>query len=105
MRRFRFTIASLLAVVLFTGLAFAALRGGTGGWGSIVFTSTAGILLPSVPLAVHRAGDARAFWVGFALFGLGYLLASLIPPVESRLATTRGLSYVDSKIPGRLRPV
>src|SRR4051812_45422317 len=101
MRRFRFTIASLLGVVLFVAVAFAALREATALWDSGVFTMTACLLLASVLLAVHRAGEARAYWVGFVLFGVAYLAASLIPPVEARLATSRGLAYLDSKIPGR----
>jgi hypothetical protein len=105
MRRFRFTIASLLGVVLVVAVAFAALREATALWDSIVFTLTACLLLASVLLAVHRAGEARAYWSGFALFGAAYLVASLIPPVESRLVTSGGLAYLDSKIPGRNRPM
>ena len=33
------------------------------------------------------------------MFGWAYLGASLVPPIESRLATTKGLAYVDSLIP------
>jgi hypothetical protein len=101
MRRFRFNISSLLAVVLFLAVAFAALREATDLWDSGVFTLAAGLLLASVLLAVHRTGRRRAIWSGFALFGGAYLAASLIPPVESRLLTTKALTYLDSKIPGR----
>jgi hypothetical protein len=104
MRRFRFTIASLLGAVLFVGLAFAALREATEFWDSAVFTATLGLLLASVLLAVHRTERRRAFWLGFALFGGAYLIASLIPAVESRLLTSRGLVSLDSIIPGRESP-
>ena len=79
MRRIRFTIASLLGVVLFVAVAFAALRAATDAWDSGVFGLTLGLLLTSVLLAVHRAGGRRAYWLGFALFGGTYLGASLIP--------------------------
>jgi hypothetical protein len=101
MRRFRFTIASLLGVVVFLAVAIASLREATDLWDSGVFTATAGLLLASVHWAVHRTGLRRAFWLGFALFGWAYLVASLVPPVESRLLTTKALAYLDSKVPGR----
>jgi hypothetical protein len=101
MSRFRFNISSLLAVVLFLAVAFAALREATDLWDSGVFSVTAGLLIASVLLAAHRTGRRRAFWLGLALVGGAYLAASLIPPVESRLLTTKGLAYLDSKIPGR----
>ena len=101
MRHIRFTIASLLGLVLFVAVAVAALHRADDLWDSIVFSLTLGLLLASVLLAIHRAESRRAFWLGFALFGGAYLGASLIPPVEARLLTTRALAYLDSKVPGR----
>jgi hypothetical protein len=100
MRHFRFTIANLLLVVLFVAVAFVALRRADDLWDSALFSLTLGLLLASVLLALHRAEGRRAFWLGFALFGGAYLGASLIPPVEARLLTTRGLAYLDSQLPG-----
>jgi hypothetical protein len=99
MSRIRFTIGGLLAAVLFAAVPIAALREATALWDSGVFTVTAGLLLGSVLLAVHRTGRRRAFWVGFGLFGWAYLLAGLKPPVGSRLLTTKALVYLDSKVP------
>jgi hypothetical protein len=101
MSRFRYSIASLLGLVLFVAVAFAALRQADELWDSAIFSLTVGLLLISVLLAVHRTGRSRAFWLGFAVVGWAYLIVSLIPPVESRLVTKKGLSYLDSKIPGR----
>ena len=42
-----------------------------------------------------------AFSIGFDLFRWGYLALSLVPSIESRLATTMALAYLDSKVPGR----
>ena len=99
MRRPRFTIASLLVVILFVGVAAAALRGATDAWDSGVFGGTLAILLAAVLLAIHRDGRRRAYWLGFVLFGWTYLVASLIPPVEARLPSTKGLAYLDAKVP------
>jgi hypothetical protein len=101
MSRLRFSIASLLGLVLFLGVALAAIRQATGLWDSAVFTTTFGLLLVSVLLAVHCKEHRRAFWLGFALFGWVALMASLVPPVESRLITTKLLAYLDSELMGR----
>jgi hypothetical protein len=97
MRRVRFSIRGLLAVVLFLGVALAALREATALWDSAVFSVALGLLVAAILLAVHRTGRKRAFWVGFVLAGGVYLGMSLIPPVESRLLTTKGLAYLDAK--------
>lgn len=99
MKRPHFRIAGLLGVVLFVAVALAALRESTELWDSGVFSVTLAVLLVSIVLAVYRRDRKRAFWIGFALFGGAYLVASLVPPVESRLLTTKGLAYL-----GALRP-
>jgi hypothetical protein len=101
MRRIRFNIANLLVVVLFVAVGFAALRESSDLWDSGLFTLTLTVLLVSVLLAVHRSESRRAFWLGFALFGWGYLALSFVPSIESRLMTAKALAYLDSKIPGR----
>jgi hypothetical protein len=101
MRRFRISIAGLLGVVLFIAVALAALLASTPAWDSGTLGLTSLSLLTAVLLAVHRTDRRRAFWLGFGLFGWAYLVASLIPPIGSRLPTTIGLAFIDSKIPGR----
>jgi hypothetical protein len=101
MSRIRFSIGSLLVVVLIVAVVFAALRESNDLWDSGVFTATLAALLISILLVVHRTEDKRAFWIGFALCGWSYLGLSLVPSVESRLLTTKLLAYLDSKVPGR----
>jgi hypothetical protein len=103
MRLPRYTIRSLLGVVLFVAIAAAALRAADDAWESGVLGLTLLVLLTAVLLAVHRTDHKRAYWLGFALFGWVYLIVSLIPPIGSRLPTTMGLTFIDSKIPGRHR--
>ena len=103
MRLPSYTIRSLLGVVLFVAIAVAALRASTDAWDSGTLGLDLLILLTAVLLAVHRTDRRRAYWLGFALFGWAYLVASLIPPIGSRLPTTKGLTFIDSKIPGRQR--
>ena len=92
MRRFQFTIAGLLGVVVFLGIGLAALRAASDAWDAAPFGVTLMALLISVLLAVHRTDVRRAYWVGFALFGWAYLLASQLPTIELRLPTTNALS-------------
>jgi hypothetical protein len=101
MSRIRFNIASLLVVVVAFAVGIAALREANETWESGLFTLALTVLLVSILLAIHRAESRRAFWIGFALFGTTYLALSLVPSIESRLATTKVLAYLDSKVPGR----
>jgi hypothetical protein len=101
MRRIRFNISTLVVLILALAIGFAALRESNDLWASGLFTLTLGVLLTSVLLAVHGKDAKWAFWLGFALFGWGYLALSMVPPIESRLMTTKALAYLDSKVPGR----
>jgi hypothetical protein len=102
MRRFRFSIASLLALVVFVAIGLAALQAASDAWDGGVFALALLTLLTSTLLAVHRRGRDRAFWIGFTLFGSAYLVASLVPNIEPRLPSTKGLAYLDSKISKRV---
>lgn len=97
MRRFRFSIASLLGVVLFISVALAALRASTDVWDGCLLGLVLLILLTAILLAVHWTERRRAYWLGFALFGWTYLIASMIPPIGSRLPTTKGLAYLGTR--------
>jgi hypothetical protein len=99
MWRFRFHLGTLVILVLILGIGLAALRESNEIWDSGVFSITLGMLSISILLAIHRTESRRAFWLGFALFGSGYLGFSLVPPIESRLITTKALAFLDSKVP------
>jgi hypothetical protein len=99
MRRFRFHIGSLIVLVLVLGVSFAALRESDEVWDGGVFTLVLAVLLVSVLLVVHRTEERRAYWLGFALFGAAYLGLALVPPIETRLITTKALTLIDSKVP------
>ena len=99
MRRFRFHLGTLVILVLVLGAGLAALRESNEIWDSGIFTLVLSVLLVSVLLAVHRTEKRRAYWLGFALFGAAYLGLSLVPPIETRLITTKALAFIDSKVP------
>jgi hypothetical protein len=95
MRGPRYNIAGMLVAISFVAVGFAALREATDQWDSGLFSLTVGVLLNAVLLAVHRIEARRAFWIGFVLFGWGYLSLSLISSTESRLITTGALAYLE----------
>ena len=95
MRDPRYNIASMLGAISFVAVGFAALREANDQWDSGLLSLTLGILLNAVILAVRRTEARRAFWIGFALFGWGYLCLSLISSTESRLITTQALAYLE----------
>jgi hypothetical protein len=99
MRRLRFRIGTLSILIIALSLGLAALRDSNDAWDGAIFSLTLGALLVSILNAIYRCEKRRAFWVGFALFGLSYLGLSLVPPIESRLITTKALAYIDSKVP------
>jgi hypothetical protein len=97
MHHLRYNIASALGAILFVAFGLAALREADNAnelWDSWLFSLTLGLLLFAVLLAAHRTGDRRAFWIGFALFGWGYLSLSLIPSTEPRLISRKALAYL-----------
>ncbi|MDB5349146.1 MAG: hypothetical protein JWN86_393 [Planctomycetota bacterium] len=72
----RFSVAGLMALVLAASLGFAALRFAFEPTSGIVLLLTLGVLALSVLSIAYRRKDARAFWLGFALLGWGYMLLS-----------------------------
>jgi hypothetical protein len=99
MRVTRFPIAALLGVVALAAPAFAALRGGgSREWDSAWLGAVLLALLVAL-LAVHRRGKARAFWLGFVLWGTAYLVAIQSEPLRARLPTTRALILLSRLAP------
>jgi hypothetical protein len=104
MTRLRFTLAELMAAVIFIELGFAALRSASPLWASAVFTLTVAVLLVAVLGAMARRGRARMTWAGFALFGRVYLGTTFGPwatvhGVTAPPYVTRWpLDYWDSKL-------
>ena len=78
--RIRLTIAGLMAIVLFVGVGFAALRNADAFWASVTFTLALIAVSGAVVGAIVRKGAVRSTRVGFAVFGSAYLLVDLLPP-------------------------
>ncbi len=76
MSPFRVSIRGLMALVFFVAVGFVSLRFASEGWAGLVWVLTLALLASAVLGIVYRRGARRAFWVGFALMGSGYLAMS-----------------------------
>lgn len=77
MRTIRFPIKGLMGAVIVVALGLAALRDPSEIWSGIMFLLTCGVLCLAIVGVVCRQDEERAWWLGFALFGWGYLLLSM----------------------------
>jgi hypothetical protein len=94
MGRASISIAGMLGVVLFGAVALAALRSGSDLWTSGIYTTALGALGFATLGAVLRRGPSRAYWIGFAIFGWGYLALASVAETRQRLLTTHLLDEV-----------
>lgn len=98
----RFTIAALMAVVLVCGVAVAALKNASVVWAGLLLVLTPVLLGFSILASIYRRDGRRAFWLGFALFGCGYMLIWSVPKLwdqgVEQLPTSVLLSYVHASV-------
>jgi hypothetical protein len=102
MTRPRVSIAGLMAVVLFCGIGIAAIRSASPLWAGVVMLATLGVMASAILGAIFRRGERRASWVGFALFGWGYLTLAFAPwfstEVKPMLATSTGIDALHARL-------
>ena len=73
MRNLRFTIAGLMGAVLVAAVGLSALRNASETWAGVMFLVTYGVLGLAIVGAICRGFPERAWWLGFFVFGWGYL--------------------------------
>ncbi len=73
MRRFRFSIAGLMGIVLIAAVGLAGLRNASALWAGTLLMLTCATLALAVVGAIYCRGPRQAWWLGFAIFGWGYL--------------------------------
>jgi hypothetical protein len=75
--RIRFSIAGLMAAVLFFAVGFAGLRAASPLWASGIFTITVTVFAGAIVGAAASRGPSRIAWLGFGVFGWTYLCESV----------------------------
>jgi hypothetical protein len=79
MTRPRYSLAQLMAILVYLGFGFAALRNADEFWATATY-SIAVLTIAAAPVgAIARRGAARSTWAGFAVFGWTYLVALELP--------------------------
>jgi hypothetical protein len=101
MRRFRFSIAGLLALVGLAALGSAAIRVASLGWSGGLFSLTILAMLTSLLGIAYQRERQRVFWVGFAVFGWTHLVLAHAPWFEGRI----GPLLLGSKLFRELFPI
>ena len=79
MHRVRFSLASLIALIVIVAVGCAALRNPSYLVASALLMVTMVILLLGIVGVVYSTGQGRAFLLGFVLFGWAHLLLRAIP--------------------------
>jgi hypothetical protein len=82
MTRPRFTLAQLMAIVLYLAFGFAALRNSDEFWASATHTCAIVLIAGALVGALVRKGRARTAWVGCTVFGWTQLLIVHLPESE-----------------------
>jgi hypothetical protein len=94
----RHTIAGLMLTVLACALAVAALRYASELWVTVVLATTLALLGCSIFGVAYRTGARRAGWLGFLVFGGGYVALAFTPwgaELKTNLPVTRLLVRLD----------
>ncbi len=73
MRKLRFSIGGLMVIVLAAAIGLAALKNVSRTWAGAMLLLTCGILALGVVGAICRRGAERVWWLGFSIFGWGYM--------------------------------
>ena len=98
----RISILGLMGVVVAAGLGLAALRDANELWAGLVLLADLAAVGTALLGVVYRRGRERAWWLGFALFGGGYLALTTAPVLADyalpNLGTTRLLDDVHTRV-------
>ena len=97
-----FSMRTLFALIGVSAVTTLALANASIYWGALFFSAAILIVAFAFLGAVFRRGTQRAWWIGFACFGAGYLVMTYAPGfdlhVGHRLISTKVLGFLEPKI-------
>lgn len=73
MRSLRYSIAGLMGIVLVAAVGLSALKSASPAWSGAIYLLNRTVLGLAVLNAFYSRGARRAWWLGFCLFGWGYV--------------------------------
>lgn len=102
MNQVRFSLTGLLAFVAFVAVGCAAMIYASLWWAAFCLSLSLAILAFAVLGVVYRTAGHRAFWVGFAFVGCGYLILVYAPGFDRyvgwRLLTTKVIAVIQPHV-------
>lgn len=111
MSKFQFSLRSLLGLVALVAAGCAALLYPSDLWASLAIYGVLVALAAAILGSIVRRGSAQSFWLGFALFGCGYMWltyegeANVSPPgwfqLKGQQGTTKLLRFAYDKLHAR----
>jgi hypothetical protein len=97
--RFRFSIASMMAVILIIALSFATLRINSVFCGGIILLTTLAMLCGAIVMCLAKSGPSRLPWIGCAVFGWPCFILGFGPVTNERLGPPRTTAMFEAGIP------
>lgn len=87
----RFSLFAFGVVVAFVAVFLAAAIYGSQIWLSVVSMTTVVTLLAGLTAAIAHHGTRRAFWIGFSIFGWGFLQLQIMKLGDTHVLRTWAL--------------
>jgi hypothetical protein len=87
------SIGQLLVLMVPIAIGVCAITNPSAFWEGTVFVLTLILLFTAIVGVLYRSGSARAFWIGFSVFGWGCLLLSSGISLEFRSVGRQATSY------------
>ncbi len=95
-RRFQFSLRGLLLFIAALSLTLGAMHYATAAWAVGAVNLTVLVLLVSAARSVGARDNRRSFWLGFAVCGSAYLVAtmSFAPEFVEQLGTSKVVAFL-----------
>jgi hypothetical protein len=98
----RFSIRTLMAVIVLAAVGMAALKNAGEAWDGIILMAAMAAVGVAILAAIFSRGREQAWWIGFALFGGGYLQLAAGPwtgdAFRQRLVTTSLIGHLRNRM-------
>ena len=99
----RFSILGMMSFVLALGVALAALRNASELWADLLLLLDLAAVGTAILGVIFLRCKERAWWLGFGLFGGGYLILAFTPGLadltQPKLGLSHVLAYVHLQVP------